>query len=71
MPSCDGSNCGACSACSTSTKTEYVHLDKDERRKYEKRIAKLEKELKEQKNINLKLIKKALDLDIDVDFPER
>lgn len=58
MPSCDGSNCGACSACRTEYKKEYVHLDKKEKETYEKRIKKLEKELKIQKGINQELIDK-------------
>jgi len=61
MPSCDGSNCGACSACST----RYVHLDKEERKEYEDRIAKLEQELKKQKKINKKIKNRLSDYEED------
>lgn len=60
MPSCDGSNCGACSACRTEYRTEYVHLDKKEKEAYEERIKKLEEELKIQKGVNQELIDKIL-----------
>ena len=60
MPSCDGSNCGACSACHTEYRTEYVHLDKKEKEAYEERIKKLEEELKIQKGVNQELIDKIL-----------
>lgn len=62
MPSCDGSNCGACSACGVKTvvQKEYAHLSDKERREYEKRISKLEKELEKQKGINQELIEKIL-----------
>lgn len=64
MPSCDGSNCGACNcACETQTKyvTQYVHLDKKEKAAYEKRIAALEQELKQEQKLNKKLVKKLLE----------
>lgn len=68
MPSCDGSNCGACNCnCSAEVKTEYVHLDKKERQAYEDRISELKKELKKQKKINEKLVEKLLDEDFDLD----
>ena len=61
MPSCDGSNCGACSACCrTEYRTEYVYLDKKEKEAYEERIKKLEEELKIQKGVNQVLIDKIL-----------
>ena len=63
MPSCDGSNCGACSACSSSVKTEYIHLDKKEKQSYEQRIRKLEEELKTQKVVNKELINSIRDYD--------
>lgn len=59
MPSCDGSNCGACSACNCIK--EYVHLDKREKEAYEKKIKELEKELSESRKVNEKLAKKLLD----------
>lgn len=68
MPSCDGSNCGACNCdCSVRVQTEYVHLDEKERQKYENRIDALEKELKKQRKINEKLVERLLDEDLDLD----
>lgn len=60
MPSCDGSNCGACSACRTEYRTKYIHLDVKEKEAYEKRIKKLEEELKVQKGITQELIEKIV-----------
>lgn len=60
MPSCDGSNCGACSACRTEYRTKYIHLDEEERKAYEERIKKLEEELKIQNGIKQELIDKIL-----------
>ncbi|MBQ8218321.1 MAG: hypothetical protein IJZ79_03355 [Bacilli bacterium] len=60
MPSCDGSNCGACSSnCGTKT----IHLDDKERKELEKTIAKLEKELEKERKINRQLVEKLLDAD--------
>ena len=59
MPSCEGSNCGACN-CNCSTKTEYVHMDKKEREQYEERIKKLEKEISESRKLNEELTKRLL-----------
>ena len=59
MPSCDGSNCGACN-CNCSQRTEYVHLEKKERENYEKKIKELEKEIGESRKLNEKLMKKLL-----------
>lgn len=59
MPSCDGSDCGAC-ACNCTARTEYVHLDKKEKEKYEETIKKLEKELSESRKVNEGLVKKLL-----------
>lgn len=59
MPSCDGSNCGACN-CNCSTKTEYVHMDKKERDQYEERIKRLEKEISESRKLNEELTKRLL-----------
>lgn len=63
MPSCDGSNCGAC-ACDCSSNCNCSTSNKD----YEKKIAKLEDkiadleaELREQRGINVDLLKKLLD----------
>lgn len=56
MPSCDGSNCGACSACNSRTK--YAHLDKKEKEVYEKKIKELEKELSESRKVNEELAKR-------------
>jgi len=62
MPSCDGSNCGACSSnCSSSTRV--VHLDDKERKELEKTIARLEKELNKERKINRQLVEKLLDAD--------
>ena len=58
MPSCDGSNCGACNCACSTTKT--VHLEGQERKELESRIAKLEAELKKEKRINRKLMEKLL-----------
>lgn len=60
MPSCDGSNCGACN-CHCSTKTEYIHMDKKEREKYEERIKSLEKEISESRKLNEELTKRLLE----------
>lgn len=61
MPSCDGSNCGACACnCDCSSRTEYVHLEKKERENYEKKIKELEKEIGESRKLNEKLTKKLL-----------
>lgn len=60
MPSCDGSNCGACN-CNCSTKTEYVRMDKKEREKYEERIKSLEKEISESRKLNEELTKRLLE----------
>jgi len=60
MPSCDGSNCGACSS---NCRTEYVHLDDKERKDLEKTIARLEKELNKERKINRQLVEKLLDAD--------
>lgn len=65
MPSCDGSNCGACSSncnCSSSS-TKTIHLDDKERKELEKTIARLERELNKQRKINNQLIEKLLDSD--------
>lgn len=59
MPSCDGSNCGACN-CNCSSRTEYVHLEKKDRENYEKKIKELEKEIGESRKLNEKLMKKLL-----------
>ena len=59
MPSCDGSNCGACN-CNCSSRTEYVHLEQKERAEYEKKIKQLEKEIGESRKLNEKLMKKLL-----------
>lgn len=59
MPSCDGSNCGACN-CNCSTKTEYVHMDKKEREQYKERIKRLEKEISESRKLNEELTKRLL-----------
>lgn len=59
MPSCDGSNCGACN-CNCSSRTEYVHLEQKERAEYEKKIKQLEKEIGESRKLNEKLTKKLL-----------
>lgn len=59
MPSCDGSNCGACN-CNCSSRTEYAHLEKKERKNYEKKIKELEKEIGESRKLNEKLMKKLL-----------
>ena len=59
MPSCDGSNCGACN-CNCSSRTEYVHLEQKERAEYEKKIKELEKEIAESRKLNEKLTKKLL-----------
>lgn len=59
MPSCDGSNCGACN-CNCSSRTEYVHLEQKERAEYEKKIKELEKEIGESRKLNEKLMKKLL-----------
>lgn len=59
MPSCDGSNCGACN-CNCSTKIEYIHMDKKEREQYEERIKKLEKEISESRKLNEELTKRLL-----------
>lgn len=58
MPSCDGSNCGACNCYSI---TEYVHLEQKEREEYEKKIKKLEKEIGESRKLNENLMKKLFD----------
>lgn len=60
MPSCDGSDCGAC-ACNCTTRTEYIHLDEKEKKKYEETIKKLEKELSESRKVNEGLVKKLLE----------
>lgn len=60
MPSCDGSNCGACSVCSTEYRTEYVQLDKKEIEAFVERIKKLEEEFKIQSGVNKELIDKIL-----------
>ena len=62
MPSCDGSNCGAC-ACNSdcSSRTEYVHLEEKERKEYEKKIKQLEKEIRESRKLNEDLAKKLLE----------
>lgn len=60
MPSCDGSNCGACN-CNCSSRTEYVHLEQKERAEYEKKIKQLEKEIGESRKLNEDLMKKLLD----------
>ena len=53
MPSCDGSNCGACACnCDCSSRTEYVHLEEKERKEYEKKIKRLEKEIQESCKLN-------------------
>ena len=59
MPSCDGSNCGACN-CNRSSRTEYVHLEQKERAEYEKKIKQLEKEIGESRKLNEDLMKKLL-----------
>ena len=59
MPSCDGSNCGACN-CNCSSITEYVHLEQKERAEYEKKIKQLEKEIGESRKLNEDLMKKLL-----------
>lgn len=59
MPSCDGSNCGACN-CNCSTKTEYIHMDKKEKEKYEERIKRLENEISESRKLNEELTKRLL-----------
>ena len=62
MPSCDGSNCGACACnCDCSSRTEYVHLEQKERAEYEKKIKQLEKEICESRKLNEDLMKKLLD----------
>lgn len=60
MPSCDGSNCGAC-IYNCSSRTEYVHLEQKERAEYEKKIKQLEKEIRESRKLNEDLMKKLLD----------
>lgn len=60
MPSCDGSNCGACN-CNCTTKTEYIHMDKKEREKYEERIKRLESEILESRKLNEELTKRLLE----------
>lgn len=59
MPSCDGSNCGACN-CNCSSSREYVHLEQKERAEYEKKIKQLEKEIGESRKLNEDLMKKLL-----------
>ena len=61
MPSCDGSNCGACNC--DACRTEYVHLDKEEKRSYEKKIRDLKSEVNYQKNINKQLLEKIESLE--------
>lgn len=61
MPSCDGSNCGACNCNCASTKTEYIHLDKKEKEKFENTIKELENELQDSRKLNERLTKKLLE----------
>lgn len=63
MPSCDGSNCGACSSNCSSSSTKTIHLDEKERKEFEKTIARLERELNKQRKINSQLVAKLLDSD--------
>lgn len=61
MPSCDGSNCGACNCSSHSI--EYIHLNKTEKELYKKRIKQLEEEIESSIILNENIIKKLLSKD--------
>ena len=61
MPSCDGSNCGACNC--NSRNVEYIHLDKTEKELYEKRIKLMEEEIKSSRILNEDIMRKLLSKD--------